>query len=542
MAAADVLIANGRICDGTGNPWRYGDLLLRGDRILEVAPPGTVSPGRAGELVDASGLVVCPGFIDIQSHSILPLMIDGRSVSKLLQGVTTEVMGEGWTPGPTGGRLERVLARHPYGGLLADWEEMAQTWRSFGDWLDALADRGVSPNIASFVAGGTLREHVMGMETAPADAEALRAMVRLADDAMRDGAMGVAYALIYPPDAFASTEEIVAVCRAVAARGGLYVTHIRSEGDRLLEAVEEAIAIGRQSRCRVEIYHLKASGRRNWGAMPAVIERIEEARAAGCDVTAGMYPYTAAGTGLASVLPPWLASGGLYRNLRDPALRARAREAAYHPNGSWEALADLAGPEGVMPIGFQLPQHRQLAGKRLSEIAAERGQDWFEAACDLLAAEEQSIPTIYFVMSEENLERQLRLPWIKISTDAGGFDPSWAEAFGPVHPRAYGTYPRVLGHYVRERGVIGLEEAIRKMSGAVAQRLGLSDRGLIGAGQRADVVLLDPERVAEVATFEQPHRLAVGVRDVWVNGVRVVANGAHTGARPGRVLWGPGRS
>jgi N-acyl-D-amino-acid deacylase len=541
MPTVDVLIANGRICDGTGDPWTYGDVLLQGDRILEVAPPGTVSPGRAGEVVDASELVVCPGFIDIQSHSILPLMVDGRSVSKLLQGVTTEVMGEGWTPGPTGGRLERVLPRHPYGELLREWEELARRWHGFADWLEALADRGVSPNVASFVAGGTLREHVMGMETAPADEERLRAMVRLADDAMREGAMGVAYALIYPPDAFCTTDEIVAVCRAVAARGGLYVTHIRSEGDRLLEAVEEAIEIGRQARCPVEIYHLKASGRRNWGAMPAVIERIEEARAAGCDVTAGMYPYAAAGTGLASVLPPWLASGGLYRNLRDPALRARAREAALHPDGSWEALADLAGPDGVMPIGFQLPDHRHLVGKRLSEIAAERGQDWFEAACDLLAAEEQSISTIYFVMSEDNLERQLRLPWVKVSTDAGGFDPSWAEAFGPVHPRAYGTYPRVLGHYVRERSVIGLEEAIRKMSGAVAHRLGLSDRGLIRAAQRADLVLIDPERVADVATFEQPHRFAVGVRDVWVNGVRVVAGGAHTGARPGRVLWGPGR-
>ena len=542
-ADIDVLIRAARVVDGTGNPWAHGDVALRGDRVLDVLPAGSVSPGRAAEVVDAVGMVVCPGFIDILSHSIAPLMADGRCLSKVTQGVTTEIMGEAWTPAPFGGRIADPLPLLTTSVELADeWRERAMGWRRFGSWLEAMVEHGVSPNVGAFLGGGTLREHARGLEMGPPSDEELDAMRRLAGEAMRDGALGVSYALIYPPGAYAATDELVEVCRVVAEHGGIYVSHLRSEADRLLDGVAEALEIGRRAGLPVEIYHLKAAGRRNWPRMADAIAMISEARAGGQDVTADMYPYLAGGTGLASVLPPWAAADGrLYDNLRDPAARERIREAALAPDGTWEALGDLAGPEGTVPIGCRLPENRGSNGRRLSEIAAERGRHWLDAAMDLLASEGQRIATVYFLMSEENVEAQLRLPWISVGTDAGGFDPAWAAERGPVHPRAYGSYPRILGRYVRDRGVLGLEEAVRKMSWAVAARLGLRDRGLLRAGQHADVVVFDPAAIRDVATFEDPHRLSVGVRDVWINGARVLREGVHTGATPGRALAGPGR-
>ncbi|MCB0212255.1 MAG: amidohydrolase family protein, partial [Anaerolineae bacterium] len=292
----------------------------------------------------------------------------------------------------------------------------------------------------------------------------------------------------------------------------------------------------------VEIYHLKAAGKRNWSKMAQVIDIINQARAEGIDVTADMYPYPAAGTGLESILPPWVeADGRFYDNLRDPQIRAKVRAEALNPSGDWEALGDLCGPDGIMPVGFQQPENQQYIGKRLSEIAAMRGQAWIDAAFDLFLSEQQSIDTIYFMMDEENLKRQLQLPWLTIGTDAGGLDPTWAKPVGPYHPRAYGSYPRILGKYVRDEQVLPLEEAIRKMSGAVAQRLGLFDRGLLRPGFMADVVLFDPTTIGDRATFEEPHQLSVGIREVWVNGVRVLRDGQHTNAKPGRIVDGPGR-
>jgi N-acyl-D-amino-acid deacylase len=538
----DVVIRGGAVVDGTGNPWYRGDVLIAGDRILDVVPTGGGDdpvPGGA-EVVDASGMVVAPGFIDIQSHSIRPLMVDGRCLSKIVQGVTTEIMGEAWTPGPVGGGIEKALGDPTPGSYLAlvpEWLERSREWRRFGDWLEALEASGVSPNIGSFLGGGTLRQFVRGMEMGDSGADELARMRTAMDDAMDDGAFGVAYALIYPPDAYVSTDEIVEVCRVVARRGGVYITHMRSEGDRFLEGVDEALEIGRRSGAPVEIYHLKAAGARNWPKMAQAIERIEAARAGGLDVTADMYPYTGAGTGLTSVLPPWIAEGGrLYERLRDPDVRARLRSEVLQPDGEWEALADLAGVDGVMPIGFEKAHNRRWNGRRLSEIAAERGQDWIDAVFDLLVDEGQRIATVYFLMEEANLRAQLRAPWVKISTDAGGVDPAWAESLGPAHPRSYGTYPRVLGRYVREQGVIGLEDAVRKMTSSVAARLGLRDRGLLRAGLAADVVVFDPATIGDRATFDAPHQLATGVRDVWVNGQRVLDGGAHTDARPGRRL------
>ncbi|HET7079150.1 MAG TPA: D-aminoacylase [Chloroflexia bacterium] len=537
----DILITGARVVDGTGNPWWYGDVAIQGDRIATVTPPGLISPDQTGEVVDARGMVVCPGFIDIQSHSILPLMVDGRSLSKITQGVTTEIMGEAWTPAPFGGQIADPFANAIFMEDIADWAERARAWRRFGDWLEATAAHGVSPNIGSFLGGGTLRQYACGMRLGQAAPHELAVMRRVMAEAMEDGAFGVSYALIYPPDSFADTDELVAVCEVVAAHHGIYITHVRSEAEQLVEAIGEAITIGRRAHLPVEIYHLKAAGRPNWHLMPAAIAAIAGARAEGVDVTADMYPYAASGTGLSAILPPWASAGaGLYANLADPALRAKIRAEVLAPAGDWEAMGLNTTPAGIMPIGFQRPEHQAYVGLRLDEIAEMRGQHWLDAALDLLSAEGQRISTIYFSMDEANVRKQLSLPWIKIATDAGGYDPAWAVARGPVHPRSYGTYPRVLGHYVRDEGVLPLEDAVRKMTAAVADRLGLRERGLLRAGCYADVVVFDPATIGDKATFAEPHQLATGVRDVWVNGARVLRDGAHTGATPGRVVRGPG--
>jgi dihydroorotase/N-acyl-D-amino-acid deacylase len=538
-SGVDVLIRGARVVDGTGNPWRYGDVALAGDRVLDVAPPGSIAAEGAREVVDGTGMVVCPGFIDILSHSHIPLMHDPRALSKLTQGVTTEIMGEGWTPAPAGGRIADAFRDLPpkERALIGDWPERAKGWTRFRDWLDAMVARGVSPNLGAFLGGGTLREFAKGYDLGAPTADELETMRRTLAVAMEGGALGVAYALIYPPDTFTTTDELVEVAKVAARYGGIYVTHMRSEGDALLEAIDESVEIGRRAGVPVEIYHLKATGKHNWPKMPEAIARIEAARAAGVDVTADMYPYAASGTGLDSVLPPWVAEGGrFFENLADPATRERVRAEVLRPGGGWEPLARGIGPEGVMPVGFERPENVQYAGKRLSEIAQMRGQHWLDAVFDLLLAEHHRIGTIYFSMDEANVALGLRQPWVKIGTDAGGVDPAWAAALGPTHPREYGTYPRVLAKYVREEGVLTLEDAIRKMSGSVADRLGLRERGYLRPGAYADVVLFDPATVADRATFAAPHQLSVGIREVWVNGTRVVRAGAHTGATPGRVV------
>jgi N-acyl-D-amino-acid deacylase len=533
----DVLIRGAKIVDGTGNPWRYGDVAIQGERILEVAAPGSISPETAREVIDATGMVVCPGFIDILSHSHTPLMRDPRDLSKITQGVTTEIMGEGWTPAPVGGRIKDSFAdvSPKNRAAISAWIERARGWTRLRHWLDALVERGVSPNVGSFLGGGTLREYAKGMEVGAPTPDELDTMRRVMAEAMEDGAFGVSYALIYPPDTYTSTDELVEVAKVASSYGGVYITHMRSESDYLLEAIDEAIEIGRRASIPVEIYHLKASGRHCWHKMPEAIARIQAARDAGIDVTADMYPYAASGTGLDSVLPPWLAEGGMYfERLADPAVQERVRAEVLAPSGEWEALARGLGPESVMPVGFERPENQQYAGKRLTEIAAMRGQHWLDAVIDLLLSEKQRISTIYYSMDEANVALGLAQPWVKISTDAGGVDSAWYDE--PTHPRAYGTYPRVLAKYVREEKLLTLEDAIRKMSGAVAARLGLRDRGLLRPGCYADVVIFDPETVADRATFENPHQLSVGIRDVWVNGGRVIRDGQHTGATPGQVV------
>jgi dihydroorotase/N-acyl-D-amino-acid deacylase len=446
-------------------------------------------------------------------------------------------MGEGWTPAPCGGQIT-----DPYGASLVtfdvgEWRERMKGWQRFGDWLTATVEHGVSPNIGSFLGGGTLRAYAKGMAMGQATPAELATMKRVMAEAMEDGAMGVAYALIYPPDAYVDTDEIVQVCKVVAQYNGVYISHVRSEAARLHEGISEAIAIGRRSGAPVEIYHLKASGEENWHKMPAIIALIDQARATGIDVTADMYPYIASGTGLMAMFPNWVsADGAFFDNLRDPVIRARIRDEMLNPAASLMATP----PEAVMPIGFHKTENQRYVGRRLLAIAEERGEHWIDSAIHLLLSEEQRIGTIYFKMSEANVKLQLQQPWNKISTDAGGYDPAWGKALGPIHPRSYGTYPRVLGHYVREEKTLTLEDAIRKMTSAVADRLGLQQRGLLRAGYFADLVLFDPATVNDQATFAEPHQLSVGIRDVWVNGIQVLQMGRHTGALPGQIVRGRG--
>jgi N-acyl-D-amino-acid deacylase len=537
----DVLIKNAKVVDGSGNPWFYGDIAISGDRILDVQPKGRIAESGAAQVIDASDKVVCPGFIDIQSHSIVPLMVDGRCLSKITQGVTTEIMGEAWTPAPVGGRNTEPMQTRGYEEYLEEWQEKAQSWTRFSHWLEAMEDAGVSPNVGSFLGGGTLRRYGKGMDMGKANADELATMRRVMAEAMEDGAFGVSYALIYPPDSFVDTDEITEICKVISGYGGVYITHVRSEADQLVEGIQEAIDIGRAADIAVEIYHLKAAGKRNWGKIPQVLEQINQARESGLDVTADMYPYPYSGTGLMSIMPPWAAEGGkFFDNLRDPEMRQKIKEATLKPSGDWEPMADLCTPEGVIPVGLYQEENHKYRGKSLASIADERGQDWFDAAVDLLLSENQRVGTIYMTISEDNIPLQLQQSWNKVSTDAGGLDPEWAEPKGPTHPRAYGTYPLVLGRYVREEKAIELEDAVRKMSSAVADRLDLRDRGMLRAGMFADVVVFDPATITDNSTIENPHRLSTGIEQVWVNGQQVIADGVHTGAKPGRFLKGPG--
>lgn len=526
----DILICNGRVVDGAGNPWKRADVAIQGDRIVAVASPGILPREQCGEIVDAAGHVVSPGFIDIQSHSIVPWMSDSRSLSKVTQGVTTEILGEMWTPAPFGGRRQA-----PFGWrrLPPEMEEICSTWRRFSDWFDYMEATGVSVNWGSFLGGGNVREWACGWDPGDPSADELDAMRAVTAETMEQGAFGVATALIYPPNSFSSEHELTEVARVVARFGGVYITHIRSEGAGLMEGLEEAIRIGEASSAPVEIYHLKATGSPNWEKMPRVIERINAARADGLDITADMYPYTASGTGLTVLLPDWIAEGGrLFERLDDPGDRARAvREmleeaAGLHP--------DSARRDYVVPVGFEKPENGDCIGRNLEEIAQDRGMNWAETAIDLLRSEGQRISTFFFSMSEDNVRLQLRQPWIKISTDAGGLDPGQQTL--PTHPRAYGTYPRVLGKYVRDEQVLSLEEAVRIMSSAVAVRLDIQKRGLLASGYYADVVIFDPESIGDRSTWTDTHQLSEGVRDVWVNGSPVLRDGQHTGQKPGRPL------
>lgn len=534
----DVLILNGRVADGTGNAWYYGDIAIRGDRIVRITPSGQLKNAQAKERIDASGLVVSPGFIDIQSHSRSAFLNgDGRVISKVTQGITTEIMGEGWTNAPAN-ELTLSVEGNPSPRVQKIIDEFGGP-RGFDHWLEAMERHGTSPNFGSFLGATTVRMYAKGMAMGTPTPEELKIMQKVTQNAMKDGAFGLASALIYPPGSFATTRELIEVCKAMAPYGGVYITHLRSEADKFMEGIDEAIEIGKKAGVPVEIYHLKAAGRRNWYKMPLAIARIEAARAEGMDIGADMYTYIAGSTGLAACLPPWAsADGKLQDNLKDPEMRVKIHDEILDQKTEWENLGQLATPENVLILGLHKEENRQYAGKRLSEIAAGMGKDWVDAAIDLLLSEGQDIGTIYFMMKEDNLALQMQQPWIKFGTDAGGHDPEKTKVL--VHPRAYGTFTRILGKYVRDERVLSLEDAIRKMSSAVADRLFIKDRGLLCEGYYADIAIFDPDTVADRATFENPHQPSSGMHHVFVNGVAVVKDGKHTGAKPGRIVRGPG--
>jgi N-acyl-D-amino-acid deacylase len=534
----DVVILNGRIVDGTGNPWFLGDIAIRSDRIVRIAPSGQLENTQAKERIDAHELVVAPGFIDIQSHSREAFLLgDGRVISKVTQGITTEILGEGWTDAPVN---ETILAT--YGDIPQEIKKLAMEFtgpRGFNIWLEAMQKHGVSTNVGSFLGAATVRTFVKGMAMGSPSSKEVEEMQRLVRNAMEDGAFGIASALIYPPGSFATTEELIAMSKAMAPYGGVYITHLRSEADKFLEGLDEAITIGRKAGVPVEVYHLKAAGQRNWHKATLAIARIDAARDEGLDIGADMYPYIAGSTGLSACLPPWAsADGKLLENLSDPEMRAKIREEILHPKTEWENLGALATPERVLILELFKPENKKYTGKRLSEIAIDMGKDWIDTIIDLILSEQQGIGTIYFMMTEDNLKLQMQQPWIKFGTDASGENPDKPQ--GLVHPRSYGTYSRILGKYVREDRAMRLEEAVRKMSSAVASRLFIRDRGLLREGYYADVVIFDQKTIGDRATFENPHQVSVGLLHVFVNGTAVVKNGKHTDAKPGRIIRGPG--
>jgi dihydroorotase/N-acyl-D-amino-acid deacylase len=527
----DVVIEGGRIVDGSGNAWYPGDVGIRGDRIAAITLPGRLRDAPAGRRIDASGRVVAPGFIDIQSQSRFNFLGagDGRSVSKVMMGVTTEIMGESTTNAPSSPAM-----------LAAAGRAVGVTqFATFAEWMAAMERHGASVNFGSFVGASTIRAIGMGQAMGAAGSPERRLMQIAVRESMEAGAFGVASALIYPPGNFADTDELIAVNAAAAPYAGVYITHLRSEGDRLLEAIDEAIAIGTRAGVPVEIYHLKAAGQRNWHKAALAVAKIDSARAAGVDIQANMYPYTAGSTSLTACFPPSAsANGRLFQNLADPGARSRIRAEIESPSGAWDNLCDLATPEGTLLLGLGRPAHRRFVGRYLGDVARELGKDWIDTAFDLVLAEGQGIGTVFFMMSEENVAMQIEPSWMKFGTDASGLDP--AGSGGLAHPRAYGTFARVLGQYVRDEQVTSLEDAVRKMSSAVAARLHIRDRGLLREGFYADVVVFDPATIGDHATYERPHQPATGVQHVFVNGQAVVFDGVHTGAFAGRPVHGPG--
>lgn len=537
----DVVITNARIVDGTGNPWYEGDVGIRGDRIATVAPKGALAGAAATQVIDASGLVVSPGFIDIQSHSWnQALFADGRVIGKIAQGVTSEILGEATTPAPSNEQIDSLfMGGDPEDALMLSRVKQFRGPHGFGMWLDSMQAHGNSINVGSYLGATTVRAYAMGRkEGAPSAAEqdTMRAVVT---NAMRDGAFGISSALIYPPGSYAGTDELIENARTMRALHGTYITHIRSEENELLSAMDEAIRIGKEGGVPVVIYHFKAAGRKNWPLATPAIAKIDSARRAGQDVKATMYPYPASGNNLSACIPGWVhADGKLLERIADPSLVTRIKTEMADPSPTAPALCQDNPPSAIQVSGFKKPEWTQYNGLRLDTIAKALGLPWTDAVLALTIGESNTLSKITFGMSDENVSKMLSQPWVVIGSDAGGYDPDTTTAL--VHPRSYGTFPRVLGKYARDEQLFPLEEAVRKMTWSTAQILGLRDRGMIKEGMFADLVIFDPATIIDRATFTAPHQLSSGVRDVLVNGVPVFRNGKHTGATPGRALRGAG--
>lgn len=527
----EVIVRGGLIYDGSGKPAYVGDVAIDGDRIAYV---GRHAPGKARTVVDAHGKAVAPGFINMLAHPEVSLLADGRALSDLRQGVTLEVMGED-SMGPLTPAMKAEMIRQQ-GDIHFDVD-----WTTLGEYLGKLERKGIAPNVAAFVSAGTVRTNVLGEDDVQPSAAQLVKMRKLVHQAMEEGALGVTTALIYNPYTYAKTPELIALADESAHCGGMYIAHIRSEGDRLVEAVQETIDIAKASGAPAEIYHLKAAGRVNWNKLDTVIDRVETARAAGIRITADMYTYTAGATGLDVAMPPWVQEGGLAKwieRLKDPAVRSRVAAEMRDPSPSWENLLQRAGPKGALLLEFKNPKLKPLAGKTLDEVATMRGVSPEEAAMQLVVEDGSRVGVAYFLMSEDNVRREVALPWVSFGSDADAPAPEGVFLESSEHPRAYGNFVRVLAKYVREEKVITLEEAIRKLSAFPAQTLSLKDRGMLRKGYFADVVVFDPRTVQDHATYERPHQLATGVDDVWVNGVEALRDGEATGAHSGRVVRG----
>ena len=527
----DVIIRGGTIYDGTGDAPFVGDVAIRGDRIAYIGPHAS---GHGAEEFPARGKAVAPGFVNMLAHPEESLLVDGRALSDLRQGVTLEVLGED-SMGPLTPEMQHLMVQRQ-GDIHFDVD-----WTTLGEYLTRLEKRGIAPNVASYVGAGTVRTYVLGERDVQPTAAQLAEMRNLVHQAMEQGALGVTTALIYSPNDYARTPELIALAQESARCGGIYSAHMRSEGDRLLEAVAETVDIARASGAPAEIYHLKEAGKRNWGKLDALIAAVNAARSSGVRITADMYVYTAGATGLDAAMPPWVQDGGLeawIERMKDPATRARLIADMRNPSSDWENLLLAAGPEGTLLLGFKNPALKGLTGKTLAQVARARGVSPQDAAIDLVIEDGSRVGVAYFLMSEDNVRREVALPWVSFDSDADAPAPVGVFLKSSRHPRTYGNFARVLAHYVREERVITLQEAIRKLSALPAATLSISDRGLLRQGYFADVVVFDPVRVQDHSTYKRPQVLATGVDDVWINGVRALRHEVATGAASGRAVRG----
>lgn len=529
----DLIIRGGTIYDGSGKPPVVGDVAIKDDRIVAV---GKID-GTAKNEVPARGMAVAPGFINMLSWATESLIVDPKSQSDIRQGVTLEVMGEGWSMGPMNATM-KALETERQGDIKYPIE-----WTTLGDYLGYLEKRGVSTNVASFVGAATVRVHELGEDDVDPTPEQLTRMRALVKQAMNEGAMGVGSSIIYAPGSYAETDELVALTSEAAKCGGMYISHMRSEGDRIEEAVDELIDISRRSGAPAEIYHLKMAGRSNWGKLDTIVKKIEAARAEGLRITTDMYTYTAGATGLDAAMPTWVQAGGLeewIKRLKDPAIRARVAAEMKKPGSDWENLYFGAGADKMILSGFKNDALKPLTGKTLAEVAAMRGKSPEETAMDLVIEDGSRVGTVYFLMSEDNVRKQVQLPWMSFGSDASSQATEGVFLKSGAHPRTYGNFARLLGRYVRDEKLLPLEQAVYRLTTLPATNLGIEKRGALKPGYYADVVVFDPATIGDRSTFEKPHQYSVGMRDVFVNGVAVLRNGEHSGATPGRAVRGKG--
>jgi len=531
----DLLIRNGVIYDGRGGEPFRGDVAVKAGRVVAS---GTLRDYTADREVNANGLAVAPGFINTLSWAVESLIYDGRGMSDIKQGVTLEIFGEGNSMGPVNDRIREEMIK-TQGDIRYD-----VTWKTLGDYLDFLVKKGVSPNVASFIGATTVREYVVGYDDVAPTPEQLNQMQDLVRQAMREGALGVGTSLIYAPASYAKTDELIALCKAASEFDGAYISHMRSEGDRFLEALDELIRISREAKVHAQAYHLKAAGQKNWPKMSQAIAKIDAARKEGLPITADMYAYTAGATGLDAAMPTWVQQGGIdgwVTQLKKPDVRKKVVAEMRDPDAKWESLLLAAGsPDRVLLIGFKTDKLKPLTGKTLAEVAKMRGVSPEDAAIDLVIEDHTRVGTAYFLMSEENVKLGLSQPWVNIGSDAETPAPEGPFLLSNPHPRAYGTFARFLGRYVRDQKVTTLQDAIRRLTRLPAESFKLKDRGCLDKGCFADIVVFDPAKISDLATFDKPHQYAVGVVDVFVNGTQVLRNGEHTGAKPGQVVRGPG--